>query len=137
MPTDDEKLCMAIVNNSTISNINWAGVGAALGGLKVNSVQKRWKRFKDVSAAENTTNRPPEKTVKIGANGSKKRDIAEVSGEEEETARRLPARKAKGKKAKFQTPISDEEEGNGELAVKGEESKIDEVDFVEYDNEEA
>jgi hypothetical protein len=137
MTTDNEKLCMAIVNNSTITNINWAGVGAALGGLKVNSVQKRWKRFKDTSTAENSTNKQPENpTMKNGANGSKKREIAEVSGDGEEAVRRLPARKARGKKAKIQTPSSDEDEDYGEWAVK-EESKTDEDDFVGGDYEEA
>jgi hypothetical protein len=114
--TDNEKLCMAIVNNSTISNINWAGVGAALGGLKVNSVQKRWKRFKDTSIAKNSTNEQSE--TNNGTNGSKKRGIGEVSNGEEESVCRLPVRKARGKKVKIQIPGSDEEKDDGERAVK-------------------
>jgi hypothetical protein len=132
--TDNEKLCMAMVNNSTISNINWAGVGAALGGLKVNSVQKRWKRFKDTSIAKKSINEQSE--TNNGTNGSKKRAIGEVSNGEEESVCRLPARKARGKKLKIQIPSSEEEKDGGEWAVK-EESNVDEEDFGRDDGDKA
>jgi hypothetical protein len=127
--TDNEKLCMAMVNNSTITNINWAGVGAALGGLKVNSVQKRWKRFKDTSIAKNSTNEQSE--TNNGTNGSKKRGIGE-----EQSVCRLPARRARGKKVKVQIPSSDEEKDDGEWAVK-DESNVDEADFGRDDGDKA
>jgi hypothetical protein len=118
MTTDNEKLCMAIINNSVITSIDWPGVGEAL-GLKVNSAQKRWRRFKETTMAEKSTSSNGGKPTKA-TNGSKKRVITEVSEAEGEGVRRLPARKTRGKKAKTQTPSSDEE---GIGAVDKEEDK--------------
>lgn len=108
MTTDNEKLCMAIISNSAVTSINWPGVGAAL-GLKINSAQKRWKRFRDASEAEKSTkSQPAELTENVKA--SKKRGVAEVGGGEEEAVRRLPARQARGKRVKIEASESDEDD---------------------------
>jgi hypothetical protein len=89
MATDNEKLCMAIINNSSISNIKWQAVASELGMAKVGSVQKRWERFKKakgfVKARGAKATPVPEaaKDVKNGANTSKKRG-AEMMNEFEE-----------------------------------------------------
>jgi hypothetical protein len=46
MATENEKLCMAIILNSSITNIDWKGVAADLGLEKINSARQRWYRFK-------------------------------------------------------------------------------------------
>jgi hypothetical protein len=132
MATDNEKLCMAIVNNSIVTKIDWPGVGEAL-GLKVNSAQKRWKRFKDASSTTgNSINKQASKTIK-GAKSSKKRRLTEVSDGEEAIIQRLPARAVGGKKAKIRTPSSDEEEAEPELAAQEGDRELNGEELVEGD----
>jgi hypothetical protein len=127
MASENEKLCMAIINNSSISNIKWQAVASELGMAKVNSVQKRWERFRKaksfVKARAAKAIPIPEleaaKDVKIGANISKKRgaetmnefeELVKEEGVEDVVARKLPSRKAKEKRVKYGASSGDEEQ---------------------------
>jgi hypothetical protein len=111
MTTDNEKLCMAIINNSVVTSINWQGVGEAL-GLKVNSAQKRWKRFKDSSVAAKLTSASPRKRpIDTSVKGCQKRGAEEISDGVDEALHPVPIRQARIKKAKLESPSSDGEGG--------------------------
>jgi hypothetical protein len=116
MATENEKLCMAIILNSSITNIDWKGVAADLGLEKINSARMRWYRFK--SAKFGPSPRPTKEATapatqttpsKGGKNAGKKRGLQEMSEGDDEIVRRTPARKAKEKKVKLESLGSDED----------------------------
>jgi hypothetical protein len=111
------------------ADINWAGVGEALGGLKPNSVQKRWKRFKDTSVAgKSPTGQSGAKNV--GTIGSKKRTVAEMNGDEVPVVRNVPATNATAKQLKTENAGS-KEQRDGRWAVKKEAGLFDSFDAFE------
>ena len=123
----DEKLCKAIVANSTITNINWKGVTDHLGLEKATTAQKRWSRFK---AKLNSSSGPinatvPSDVMKTPTDGTKdagkKRNAKEMSDEGNEALGQSSAGKAKEKKIKFETLGNDEDgDQDGKQAEGGE-----------------
>jgi hypothetical protein len=156
MASDNEKLCMAIINNSSISNINWPAVASELGMAKVGSVQVRWHRFKKAKGfvkarGEKATPMPEAaKDVKNGANTSKKRgaetmnEFEELVKEEEVedvVARKLPSRKAKEKRVKYDASSGDEEQDDerwtemaDQIAIAKNEDEDEEAGFEAEEN---
>lgn len=105
---------MAVIKNSTITNINWEGVAKDLGKGTSKAANCQWYRFTKAFAVNGSP-----KTTKT--NGSKKRGIEEVGDGEElegDVVRKQPqlAKKEKvkgrgrGRKVKMETPESDEED---------------------------
>jgi hypothetical protein len=91
MASKNEKLCMAIIKNSKVTNINWDAVAKDIGVETKNVPDCQWRRFKKTFDTSSTTK--PAKP-----NGSKKRAIEEISdGEEGKVVRKQPAKKGKGK----------------------------------------
>lgn len=108
MASKDEKLCMAAIRNSTVTNINWNGVAKDLGVGTANAANCQWRRFKKAKFSDVAQPTKPIKT-----NGNKKRPIDEMSdGEEERVVRKQPEKKKKrgGRQVKMETPELDSEE---------------------------
>jgi Arc/MetJ-type ribon-helix-helix transcriptional regulator len=153
MATEGEKLCMAIINNSQVTSIDWKGVAAELGMDRIPSVQQRWSRFKIAKfgasrRATKTAGAPKsgKSPTKENESAGKKRTWQEMSEVVEEAVRRLPARKAKEKRIKLETPENDdgeddkwaEEEKNGkEKDISWEIDDNNADDFADSSYEEA
>jgi hypothetical protein len=146
MATENEKLCMAIINNSQVIKIDWKGVAAELGMDKIPSVYKRWSRFKMAkfgASPRGTKTAGAPKSGKSPSKGNemagKKRSFQEMSEGEDDTVRRLPARKAKEKRIKLEAPESDDgEDDDGEDDEWAEEENGKEKDISqEIDNNNA
>ncbi|KAF4624399.1 hypothetical protein G7Y89_g13773 [Cudoniella acicularis] len=65
---------MAIIKNSTVTNIDWDGVARDLGVSTANAANCQWRRFKKAKFSDAS---PPTKSAKT--NGSKKRAVEEMS----------------------------------------------------------
>ncbi|KAF8851903.1 hypothetical protein BDZ45DRAFT_678727 [Acephala macrosclerotiorum] len=118
MTSKDEKLCMAVIKNSTVTNINWDGVAKDLGVGTGNAANCEWRRFK----AKFNDIAPP-KPAKI--DGRNKRSVGQMSDgngdrdgsnggdtrKEENPIRQQPEKKTKtkgrGRNVKRVTPESD------------------------------
>jgi hypothetical protein len=152
MATENEKLCMAIINNSQITNIDWKRVAAELGMDKIPSVHKRWSRFKIAkfgASPRGTKTAGAPKSGKSPSKGNegtgKKRSLQEMSEGEGDAVRRLPARKAKEKRIQLETPENDdgeddewaEEENGKEKNISQEIDNSNADDFAESSYEEA
>jgi hypothetical protein len=117
--TENEKLCMAIIANSQVTNIDWQGVADALGIEKIGTVQKRWSRFKaakfgsaggsSMAAAASSTDTTP---IKKGNAAGKKRGAEEMNyGDEGKvySASKRPQTNKKPVYKKTASPEMDEE----------------------------
>lgn len=122
--TENEKLCMAVINNSQVTAIDWKGVANDLGIDKIPTVQKRWSRFKaakfgspdgsPLAAAASSTYTTP---VKKGKSAGKKRGADEMNDNDNDKVARL-TNKPRTPKKKLKMEIADaemDEEDGGEI----------------------
>lgn len=65
MASKNEKLCMAVIKNSTVTKIDWDGVAKDVGVATANAANHHWRRFKK------TFDNSPS-TTPVKANGGKK-----------------------------------------------------------------
>lgn len=108
---------MAVIKNSTVTNINWDGVAKDLGVGTGNAANCQWRRFK-----ARFNDAAPQKLVTM--NGRKKRPVGEISdssgGGDGGDARKegnpvgqhsekKTKTKGRGRNAKRETPESDTE----------------------------
>lgn len=98
--TENEKLCYAVINNSDLNKISWEGVCNDLGIEKVGAAQKRWSRFKQAVAANNSGNGATASTAdstpaKKSKAGTKKRVVADMNDGEDIESDQTPAKKFK------------------------------------------
>ncbi|KAH8592857.1 hypothetical protein B0O99DRAFT_689405 [Bisporella sp. PMI_857] len=77
MATNNEKLCMAIINNSKVMEIDWVGVGREL-GVTANAADCRWRRYK--KSIQPSTPSKDGKTESFSGTPSKKRSL-KVNGD--------------------------------------------------------
>ena len=114
---------MAMIQNSTVTNIDWKGVADELGIDKIGTAKQRWYRFKAAkfgsaqgspkAAAESTSETTPKKR---GGAAGKKRAADEMNDGDDEAGHQVPAKNVKAKKIKLETPATDENgEEDGEL----------------------
>jgi hypothetical protein len=125
--TSDEKLCMAIINNSTITNIDWKGVAAELEMEKINSVQKRWQRFRKAKFGTMTG---PEKSE--GGNAGK--SIKGETGKGKEVKKRVMQEEAEGEYGGRRRKKKAGDEKEREMSGSGVKSKREEKWIGDDDN---
>lgn len=114
MATENEKLCMAIITNSNVANIDWNAVAGEL-GIKVGAARQRWTRFKKAkfgsspqptnAATASATGTTPTKGEKVAGKKRAKKDM--TAGAEDEVHQ---SRGRKAKKVKIEADEGGEED---------------------------
>ncbi len=108
--TKEMQLCVAIIRNSEISNINWEGVKIELGSSTAHAAQCRWSIFKKNNNLGGLGNKAPGKAASgdssLIKNGTPKGKAGSVNG------KNTPNKKRKAEEMEGSDDV--EEDGDGQ-----------------------